>query len=270
MVGTIEILERLVETVKSGSDAALVTVVSARGSSPGREGFKMVVVEGGKTFGTVGGGPLEAAAIKAGLDAIAAAASSRVSLGREQGGLAALGMACGGEVELLVEYVSAGPRAYIFGAGHVGLAVGELAKFAGFGVTLIDDREEFANRDLAPWADRIVVSDFQEAALSIPGGLRSYAVIVTRGHEWDEVVLETILSLPEQPFYVGMIGSRRKVRECFANLEARRITKNALARVHAPIGLDIGGVTPREIAVSVVAEMVAARYGRDPRHTEGE
>lgn len=147
----------------------------------------------------------------------------------------------------------------------MGAAVGELAAFAGFRVTLVDDRPDYANPERAPWAHSVMVCDFGEAAGRAPKGPDSYVVIVTRGHVWDQQVLHEVLSLKPRPYYVGMMGSKSKVESCFEALRARGVSEEALAAVHAPIGLAIGGDSPREIAVSVVAEMVAARNGRDPK-----
>jgi len=141
--------------------------------------------------------------------------------------------------------------------------VGELAAFAGLRVTLVDDRPEYASRERAPWAHSVMACDFVEAAAKAPGGADSFVVIVTRGHAWDAQVLHEILGLEQRPYYVGMMGSKPKVRSCFEGLRAKGVSEEALAAVHAPIGLAIGGDSPREIAVSVVAQMVAARNGRD-------
>jgi len=237
--------------------------------TPAKPGFKMLVRPDGKTTGTVGGGALEAQAVQAALAAIRSRASTRLCYSEECGGLTHLGMVCGGEIELFVDYMSPGPEVWVFGAGHVGLAVGELAAFAGFRVTLIDDRPEYADRERAPWAHSVMACDFVEAASKAPGGPDSYVVIVTRGHAWDAQVLHGVLRLTQCPYYVGMMGSKSKVESCFRGLRAKGVSEEALAMVHAPIGLAIGGDSPREIAVSVVAEMVAARNGRDPRCMQG-
>jgi xanthine dehydrogenase accessory factor len=165
--------------------------------------------------------------------------------------------------------MSPGPEVWVFGAGHVGLAVGELAAFTGFRVTLVDDRPEYADEKRAPWAHSMMACDFVDAASKAPGGADSYVVIVTRGHAWDAQVLYEILRLEPRPYYVGMMGSKPKVKSCFDGLRAKGVSEEALAVVHAPIGLAIGGDSPREIAVSVVAEMVAARNGRDPKCLQG-
>lgn len=261
----IDVFRETILTLESGQPAALVTVVASSGMTPAKPGFKMLVRPDGKTRGSVGGGALEARAVEAGLAAIRDRASARLSFAGECGGLAELGMVCGGGIELFVDYISPGPEVWVFGGGHVGLAVGELAAFAGFRVTLVDDRPEFADAERAPWAHSVMACDFGEAAARAPRGLDSYVVIVTRGHVWDAQVLQQVLSLNPRPYYVGMMGSKPKVKSCLEGLRAKGVSEETLAAVHAPIGLAIGGDSPREIAVSVVAEMVAARNGRDPK-----
>ena len=265
----IDVLQEAVRTLESGQPAALVTVVASGGMTPAKPGFKMLVRPDGRTTGTVGGGALEAQAVQAALAAIRSRASTRLCFSEECGGLAQLGMVCGGEIELFVDYMSPGPEVWVFGAGHVGLAVGELAAFTGFRVTLVDDRPEYADEKRAPWAHSMMACDFVDAASKAPGGADSYVVIVTRGHAWDAQVLYEILRLEPRPYYVGMMGSKPKVKSCFDGLRAKGVSEEALAVVHAPIGLAIGGDSPREIAVSVVAEMVAARNGRDPKCLQG-
>ena len=134
---------------------------------------------------------------------------------------------------------------------------------------MVDDRPEYADEKRAPWAHSVMACDFVEAASKAPGGADSYVVIVTRGHAWDAQVLYEILRLEPRPYYVGMMGSKPKVNSCFEGLRSKGVSEEALAAVHAPIGLAIGGDSPREIAVSVVAQMVAARNGRDPKCLQG-
>lgn len=159
-----------------------------------------------------------------------------------------------------VEHFYPEPTVFIFGAGHVGVSVTHLASFAGFRVVLVDDREEFANFDKAPEADRIVVvNSFEKCMSKLTVGCQSYLVIVTRGHSHDKVVLQQALDTPAQ--YVGMIGSRRKIKLIFESLIKEGVSEDQLERVHAPIGLPIGGETPEEIAVSIVAELIKVKQG---------
>lgn len=147
--------------------------------------------------------------------------------------------------------------AYILGAGHVGLKIGELLKYTGFHVTVIDDRADFANAERFPFADRIIVADFEESFSMIDTDKFSYVVIVTRGHAKDEVCLEK--ALRTEAGYIGMIGSRPKREGIYKNLMAKGFTQADIDRTHSPIGLPIGAETPEEIGISVAAEIIKVR-----------
>lgn len=162
-----------------------------------------------------------------------------------------------GEGVLMLELVAGAPALYIFGGGHVSRAVSTIASGAGFRVTVIDDRPEFANPGRFPEAVRTIAAEFAASFAQIAVKPSSSIVIVTRGHRADETVLE--LAAATNAGYVGMIGSRKKVAAAFESLAARGVSPEALGRVHAPIGLDIGAVSPGEIAVSIVAELIHAR-----------
>ena len=161
------------------------------------------------------------------------------------------------EGRLMLELVAGAPGLYIFGGGHVSSAVSKIASVAGFRVTVIDDRPEFANPQRFPEAVRTIAADFVASFAQIVLKPSSSIVIVTRGHKADETVLGVAATTPAG--YIGMIGSRKKVAAAFERLIARGVPPDALRRVRTPIGLDIGAVSPGEIAVSIVAEMVHAR-----------
>jgi len=151
------------------------------------------------------------------------------------------------------------PRAFIFGAGHIAVPLAHIAQIVGFDVTLVDDRSEFANRDRFPAAEEVVVAQVQDAFSSLPIAEESYVIAVTRGHAMDEEVVAGALRARAR--YVGMIGSRRKVAQVRERLRERGFTDDELNRVHAPIGVEIGADTVEEIAVSIVAELIAERRG---------
>lgn len=167
-----------------------------------------------------------------------------------------------GEDEYVIEYVQAAPDVIIFGGGHVGRAVSQSAALAGFRVTVVDDRPEFVLKEQFPEVERVLCADAETAFERLSMTPRSYVVIVTRGHKHDEQVLEHALRRELQ--YIGMIGSRRKVKVMMDNLTARGFAPEVLAKVHAPIGLDIGAQTPGEIGISIVAELIAVR--REAKH----
>ena len=161
------------------------------------------------------------------------------------------------KVEVLLEPILSEPTVYIFGAGHISQQLSPLSKRVHFRVVIIDDREMFANQERFPEADEVIVSEFEECFDRVPIDESSYIVIVTRGHLYDGFVLEQAVKTNAR--YIGMIGSKKKIRTLYQNLIDKGISKEALDRVHAPIGLDIHSETPEEIAVSIVAELIKAR-----------
>jgi xanthine dehydrogenase accessory factor len=171
------------------------------------------------------------------------------------------GLVCGGQMEVFIEPIEASPAVYIFGAGHVGFYLARMAHDAGFGVHVIDDRAAFANQERFPFAASVVVDDIPQwlAQTHIPS--TAYAVIVTRGHRNDLDALRALT--PRDLRYIGLIGSRAKVARLYEQLLSEtNVDPALLERIHAPIGLDLGAVTPQEIAVSITAELIAVRRGK--------
>jgi xanthine dehydrogenase accessory factor len=250
-----DIYEEIARMYRSGSGGVVATVVSAGGSTPRGAGAKMIVYPDGRTLGTVGGGAVEA-------DVIAKAralvdSSEPELLSFDLGG--DVGMACGGEMSVFLEPIAGAPRVAVIGGGHVGQAVAAVARQAGFRVTVVDDRREVVSVERFPTADRRLVGGVELLAGDLPIDESSFVVIVTRGHRYDKEWLRGVIAL--RPGYLGMIGSAEKVRRTFEELEREGVPKSALEDIHAPIGIDIGAETPDEIAVSVVAEIIAVRHG---------
>ena len=170
------------------------------------------------------------------------------------------GLICGGQMDVYIEPIEPSPELYVIGAGHVGFHLARVAHEVGFRVHVVDDREKFANRERFPDAVEIVVDDIPAwiARAQLPA--HAYAVIVTRGHTND---LEALRALaPLELRYLGLIGSRAKVARIYDALVAAQMPPDTLKHVHAPIGLDIGAVTPQEIAVSILAELIAVKHGK--------
>ncbi|PRR69692.1 XdhC family protein [Neomoorella humiferrea] len=166
-----------------------------------------------------------------------------------------------GAVTLFLEPVLPEPEVVVLGGGHVGQQVAFLAKFAGFRVSVIDDRPDFASRELFPSADRIICNNFTAALQEIPITPSTYIVIVTRGHRYDYECLREVIASPAA--YIGMIGSRRRVQGVKERLREEGVALDLLERLHAPIGLAIGAETPAEIAISIMAEIIRVyRLGR--------
>jgi xanthine dehydrogenase accessory factor len=167
------------------------------------------------------------------------------------------GLVCGGTLEVFVEPVLPPAILYVFGAGHVAFHLCQAASSAGFEVTVVDDRSSYATTERFPTAQEVLLGDFDEAMQKIDPSESSYMVIVTRGHRDDMRILRWAVQTRAR--YVGMIGSKRKVIEIFKTLRSEGVPEHLFDRVHAPVGLDIGAVTPEEIAVAITAELIAIR-----------
>jgi xanthine dehydrogenase accessory factor len=342
-----------VEQFDEGKEFVLATILSAEGSSPRHVGTRFLVCKDGKIVGTIGGGLFESDVQRAAKEALEQRTSYRVGFSFRGKDASSSEMICGGNAQVLVEYVDARDRvrheifkrvleliiqripgcllsypampqggqgevrhllldnearrlggfpgdhlalevipptrllkpaqvisvsglehpvllewirphgtAYIFGAGHVGQCVARLAAYVNFVIVLLDDRAEFASRETVPDADQIIVLEsFRDAFKDLPVDEESYIVIVTRGHAHDQTVLQQ--ALRSRAGYIGMIGSRRKTRLVLDHLLKEGFTREDINRVHAPIGLPIGGETPQEIAVSIIAEMIQIRSRKD-------
>jgi len=259
-----EVFAAIGEALTRGEEAALVTIVAANGSTPQRVGAKMLVFADGRTVGTIGGGCYEHDAFWKAREVLQTRKPATLKYELNDDFAEENGLVCGGQMEVFIEPIEPSPALYVFGAGHVGFYLARMAHEAGFQVTIVDDREKFANRERFPDAADVFVDDIPAwlAQASIPA--TAYAVIVTRGHRND---LDALRALAPRPLrYLGLIGSRAKVARIYdALVEEATIAPDALARVYAPIGLDIGAVTPQEIAVSILAELIAVRRGKSDR-----
>jgi len=255
-----EVFAALAEALEQGEETALVTIVASNGSTPQRVGAKMLVYADGRTVGTIGGGCYENDAFGRAREAIASKRPVTVKYDLNDDFAQESGLVCGGQMEVFIEPVEASPEVFIFGAGHVGYCAAKLAHEVGFRVHVVDDREKFANTErFGPGID-VVVDDIPAwlAARRLPA--TAYAVIVTRGHRHDLDALRALTASPLR--YLGLIGSKAKLRRIFDALEAEGMPLECLRRVHAPIGLDIGAITPQEIGVSIVAELIAVKHGK--------
>lgn len=256
-----EVFAALGEALTRGEEAALVTIISAKGSTPQRVGAKMLVFADGRMIGTIGGGCYENDAFWKAREVLHTRKPVTLKYELADDFAEENGLVCGGQMEVFIEPVEPSPVLFVFGAGHVGFYLARLAHEAGFQVTVVDDREKFANRARFPDATNVIVDDIPAWLARAVMPESSYAVIVTRGHRNDLDALRALA--PKALRYLGLIGSRAKVARIYdALLDEGRVEREALARVHAPIGLDIGAVTPQEIAVSILAELIAVRRGK--------
>ena len=259
-------------------DFVIAKVVETKGSAPRKRGAAIIMTPEGIFYGTVGGGLLEARSQELCRKVMETKEpiTYEFILDEQQQGENALAMGCGGDATIQVDFIdTANPgnfieefklksNAYIFGGGHVAYALEPLLRHVDFTTTVIDDREEYANPERYPNAERTIVCDtfdhcFDELELDDD----SYIVIVTRGHRGDLQVLRQALQQPNA--YIGMIGSKRKNRLLYDTLMEEGVTQEQLDYVHAPIGLKIKSETPEEIGISIVAEMIEVRAEKAER-----
>ena len=252
-----DIYEEIVALRKAGRRAALATITNVRGSIPSFRTAKMLVRDDGSALGTIGGGCVEAEVWQAAREVMEEEKPRSLTFDLNNDASYNTGLVCGGTLEVFIEPVIPPAELFIFGGGHVALSLYKVARLAGFEVTVIDDRESYANRERFPDAGQVIAADFEAATATLQPSASSFLVIVTRGHRDDMRVLGWAVKTSAR--YVGMIGSRRKVLSIYNELEKAGIERELFERVHAPIGLEIGAITPEEIAVAIVAEMIAAR-----------
>jgi len=255
-----EVFAAVVDALERGEPAALVTIVSTVGSTPQRVGAKMLVFADGRMVGTIGGGCYENDAFWKAREAINSRRPQLVHYELSDDFAEESGLICGGQMDVYIEPIEPAPELYVIGAGHVGFHLARLAHEVGFRVHVVDDREKFANRERFPMAAEIVADDIPAWLARTPLPPHAYVVVVTRGHTND---LEALRALaPQDLRYLGLIGSRAKVARIYDALTADAMPAEHLARINAPIGLDIGAVTPQEIAVSILAELIAVKHGK--------
>ena len=249
-----DIYEEIVRLRKEERPSALATIVECAGSAPQKQGSKMLVRDDGTVVGTLGGGCIEAEVIQESLMAMQDGSAKTVpfNLTEKNGGLV-----CGGKVLVYIEPIVPEPRLVILGAGHVGKALSSVARFSGFRVTVVDDREEHANRQNIPHANEVIVCDFESVFSKITADGKTYIVIATRGHNHDLDALKA--TLKTEAHYVGLLGSKRKKAVLFRTLREEGFPEEDIRRVIIPVGLPIGSVTPEEIAISIMAQVIETR-----------
>jgi xanthine dehydrogenase accessory factor len=249
-----QIFEEALRLKGLGRASAIATIVECRGSSPQKQGAKMLVRYDGSLLGTLGGGCLEADVVQAALMSMKDGNPLTLPFDlTERAG----GLVCGGSVLVYIEPVLLEPHLVILGAGHVGKTLARLARFTGFRVTVIDDRKEFANHENVPDANEIMVKDFERAFEGLAVGKNTFIVIATRGHNHDLDAVRAALGTDAD--YIGLLGSRRKKGLLFRSLAESGFSQTDIGRVVIPVGVEIGSVTPEEIAVSIMAQIIHRR-----------
>jgi xanthine dehydrogenase accessory factor len=235
----------------------VATIVNVRGSIPSFRTAKMLIRDDGSIVGTIGGGCVEADVWQAAREVMESEKPRTLKFDLNQDPRYDTGLVCGGTLEVFVEPILPPALLYVFGAGHVALNLCQTATTAGFEVIVADDRSSYATQERFPAAREVHALDFDEAVRKLDPNESSYIVIVTRGHRDDMRILRWAVQTRTR--YVGMIGSKRKVIEIFKTLQNEGLPAHLFDRVHAPVGLDIGAVTPEEIAVAITAELIAIR-----------
>jgi xanthine dehydrogenase accessory factor len=254
-----EVYEALLAAQTSGEAVALATVVSVKGSVPRHEGSKMLIRADGSSVGTIGGGRMEALVIEAGLATLADGQTRMPSyaLNDLQAGDPGI---CGGTVQVFIEPIGSAPLLLVIGGGHVGKALAELGKWTGYRIALSDDRPEYCSPEYVRGLDHYLVCKPSAVAAQIAITPNTYIAAVTRGLPVDMELIPALLGTSAP--YIGLIGSRRRWALTVKALrEQKGLTDEALARVHAPIGLELNAETPKEIAISIMAEITMRRRG---------
>ncbi|MEW5819658.1 MAG: XdhC/CoxI family protein [Cyanobacteriota bacterium] len=251
-----DIFEAIIEARKVGIPSALATVTAVKGSSPGKEHFKMLVREDGRIIGSVGGGALESEVIEKAKEIMRSEKAEEFSFNLIEKGPNASGMLCGGTISVFIEPI-VNCFAYIFGGGHIGLYLNQVLSMIGFSTIIIDDREEFSNKERFPGATETIAGEYLNIMPKLEIKKPSYIIITTRGHKFDEEVLEW--AIKQDAKYVGMIGSKGKVATIFNRLKDKGITQQELDKVYSPIGLKIGAMSAEEIAVAIAAEIIQVK-----------
>lgn len=259
------------ELMEQNQAFVLATVIRAKGSVPGKTGFKMIVLPGGETRGTVGGGAIEkrvigdAAEIAAGGESQVReyVLSSKAAGEDESGTVTILDMSCEGKVWIYFEVHGRKNNVYVFGGGHVGNKVLYFLKPLPFNSILIDNRREFASREANPDASQVVCSEYAEYARNFSPSENDMVVILTHGHKYDFDIVEIILKRKLTLKYIGVIGSKSKAKTM---LEKIKEFSGQANRIFSPVGLPIGGDSAAEIALSIVAQIQAVQYDKIPEN----
>jgi xanthine dehydrogenase accessory factor len=256
-----DVFQEICNLQRQGRRSALATIVNVRGSIPSAKAAKMLVRDDGTIVGTIGGGCVENDVRKGGMQVMGDEKPRTFEFNLDQHPDDDTGLVCGGSLQVFVEPIIPAPLLYIFGAGHVGLNIYKVALLAGFQPIVIDDRDLYGNRERFPEALDVLTGDMDQILSRLDPPDTAYIAIVTRGHRHDLRVLRW--AIETRAHYIGMIGSARKVLTLYSQLESEGFDRALMDKVYAPIGLNIGSVTPEEIAISVVAELIGVR-----RHSE--
>jgi xanthine dehydrogenase accessory factor len=255
----LEIYQELVNVLSKGERAVLATVVASHGSTPRKAGAKMLIKEDGTSIGTLGGGGNERQIVGKVIEVISSGEPQVVHLdlsGRDK----EAEMICGGQMDVFLDPILPSATLYLFGAGHISETTAAMGKMLGFRVVVTDPRPKYNNAERFPDADSLIVEEYDSAFTKLKVDENSYLVVYTPSHIIDEKCLH--FAVGTRARYIGMIGSRKKVKEVKERLLQKGISQQQVDRIRAPIGLDIGAETPEEIAISILAEIVKVKRTR--------
>ncbi|HME92571.1 MAG TPA: xanthine dehydrogenase accessory protein XdhC [Myxococcaceae bacterium] len=255
-----ELYSEMAQLVAEGRGFVLATVIESGGSTPQKPGSKMVVLADGSLRGTVGGGAIEMQIVQAAKELMQSPQLSRII---ETHLTHDLGMCCGGKMKVFLEKHAQVPRLWIYGAGHVARELAALAARVGFRVAVVDERSDWATRERFPNVEELIVRNPSDHAREQTGGSDCYYCITTHDHPLDQAVLEALLRKPSA--YLGVIGSRRKAERFKMRLQAAGFSDEELAQIRSPMGMPIQALSPAEIAVSIVGELIERRRRAEPR-----
>ncbi len=247
-----DIFEYIIEAKKKNEALVLATVIEALGSAPRGAGARMLIRQDGTTLGTIGGGSIEKIVEDMAMEIMGTSAPRTI-----KHSLKDIGMECGGGMSVFLEPLNPKPQLFIFGAGHIGAVLSQIAKLMDFSVTVIDNRPEFANLEKLPWADQVFAEGYLDSIGQLTFTSSTYAVILTHKHAHDFEVLEKCIEQPHA--YLGMIGSKKKVNTCLQGLRDKGVSEEVIESIYSPIGIHIAANTPAEIAVSIAAELADVR-----------
>lgn len=258
------LMEEIAKRIDDGERIALVTLIEVSGSSPGREGDMMSVLENGDIKGTVGGGNLEYQLILEAQEAMKKGKNREIDYNLGPDG--DLKMVCGGRVRAYIKVFKEREKLVIAGGGHLGLELYRLGKFMGMHVAVFDDRDEFAGRERFPDADELYPGNIYENLKNYRVNRSSYVVVVTKGHSIDRDAVEAVAG--REVGYLGMIGSTAKIKKSYDILMEKGIDKDELNKIYAPVGLDICTGDPKEIALAIMAEILKVKNKKTGKSTK--
>jgi len=257
-----DIFKKIVALRNKGTRLALATIIARKGATPRKDTAKMVVDETGIRYGTIGGGAVEDTVYQKALQSIQSGSSQILSFDLTGTDIDENGLVCGGYMEVYIEPIVPDPILYIFGVGNICTSLSDIARFAGFRITVADDRSEFVNAGRFPSADTFYTAHTWEDLLAkIKLNDNSYVFISTREHDSDALCMR--FALQSQARYIGMLGSLKKIDLLKTFLTEQKMDSSLFQRVSVPVGLDLGAESPEEITISIVAELIAARKNRN-------